>query len=207
MKKRRLIALAAAAVMAASSLAGCGGSQTSSTTAAGSTAETAAASSNAVSPDAKSTDQTLGGGIAVGSSDGEAVKGGTLVVSMPSSPRTLDPKAYSTMYENHIMYNVLDTLFVWDKDYKEVIPSLATDYTVSDDGLTYTINLRDDVYFQKGKFQDGRKMTADDVVYSLERSKEESTTDRISRKRKLKAGEKTSVPTSSAQVLSHWKRS
>ncbi len=49
------------------------------------------------------------GGIAVGSSDGEAVKGGTLVVSMPSSPRTLDPKAYSTMYENHIMYNVLDT--------------------------------------------------------------------------------------------------
>ena len=181
MKKRRLIALAAAAVMAASSLAGCGGSQTSSTTAAGSTAETAAASSNAVSPDAKSTDQTLGGGIAVGSSDGEAVKGGTLVVSMPSSPRTLDPKAYSTMYENHIMYNVLDTLFVWDKDYKEVIPSLATDYTVSDDGLTYTINLRDDVYFQKGKFQDGRKMTADDVVYSLERSKEESTTDRICR--------------------------
>ena len=171
MKKRRLIALAAAAVMAASSLAGCGGSQTSSTTAAGSTAETAAASSNAVSPDAKSTDQTLGGGIAVGSSDGEAVKGGTLVVSMPSSPRTLDPIAYSTMYENHIMYNVLDTLFVWDKDYKEVIPSLATDYTVSDDGPTYTINLRDDVYFQKGKFQDGRKMTADDVVYSLERSK------------------------------------
>ena len=67
MKKRRLIALAAAAVMAAFSLAGCGGSQTSSTTAAGSTAETAAASSNAVSPDAKSTDQTLGGGIAVGS--------------------------------------------------------------------------------------------------------------------------------------------
>lgn len=125
MKKRRLIALAAAAVMAASSLAGCGGSQTSSTTA-GSTAATTAASSNAVSPDAKSTDQTLGGGIAVGSSDGEAVKGGTLVVSMPPSPRTLDPKAYSTMYENHIMYNVLDTLFVWDKDYKEVIPSLVS---------------------------------------------------------------------------------
>ena len=54
-----------------------------------STTETAAASSNAVSPDAKSTDQTLASGIAVGSSDGEAVKGGTLVVSMPSSPLTL----------------------------------------------------------------------------------------------------------------------
>ena len=94
MKKRRLIALAAAAVMAASSLSGCGGSQTTSQTTAGSTAETAAASSNAVSPDAKSTDQTLASGIAVGSSDGEAVKGGTLVVSMPSSPLTLDPKSY-----------------------------------------------------------------------------------------------------------------
>ena len=181
MKKRRLIALAAAAVMAASSLAGCGGSQTTSQTTAGSTAETAAASSNAVSPDAKSTDQTLASGIAVGSSDGEAVKGGTLVVSMPSSPLTLDPKSYSTMYENHIMYNVMETLFIWDQDYKELLPCLATDYTASDDGLTYTINLRDDVYFQKGKFQDGRKMTAEDVKYSLERSKNESTTDRICR--------------------------
>ena len=85
------------------------------------------------------------------------------------------------MYENHIMYNVMETLFIWDQDYKELLPCLATDYTASDDGLTYTINLRDDVYFQKGKFQDGRKMTADDVVYSLERSKEESTTDRICR--------------------------
>ena len=85
------------------------------------------------------------------------------------------------MYENHIMYNVMETLFIWDQDYKELLPCLATDYTASDDGLTYTINLRDDVYFQKGKFQDGRKMTAEDVKYSLERSKNESTTDRICR--------------------------
>lgn len=184
MKKKQLAALATALVMTAASLAGCkGSSQTSGSTAAPATAAgtSAAAETSAVSPDAKATDQTLASGISVGKTDEEAKKGGTLVVSMPSSPLTLDPKDYSTMYENHIMYNVLETLFIWDKDYKELIPNLATDCTISDDGLSYTINLRDDVYFQKGKFQDGRKMTAEDVKFSLERCKNECATDRICR--------------------------
>ena len=61
-------------------------------TTAGSTAETAAASSNAVSPDAKSTDQTLASGIAVGSSDGEAVKGRNTGSVHAIFPLTLDPE-------------------------------------------------------------------------------------------------------------------
>ena len=179
MRKQRFFAFAAAALLAASSLAGCGGAQIAETSAAGT--ESAAASSNAATPDANAKDQTLSSGISIGSTDAEAQKGGTLVISVPSSPQTLDPANFTLLYEQNIMTNVLDTLFVWDKDYKQIIPSLATDYTVSDDGLAYTLNLRDDVYFQKGKFQDGRKMTAEDVKYSLERSKEECATDRICR--------------------------
>lgn len=183
MKKRQLAALTAALAVTIASVSGCAGSsKTSQTTAeSATTAAEATTAGSTVSPDAKATDQTLASGISVGKTDAEVKKGGTLVVAMPSSPRTLDPKDYSTMYENHIMYNVAEPLYIWDQDYKSLIPNLATDCTVSEDGLSYTINLRDDVYFQPGKFQDGRKMTAEDVKYSLERSKNESSSDRICR--------------------------
>lgn len=54
---------------------------------------------------------------------------------------------------------LFDTL-TW-KDEKGVIPWLATDWTVSDDQLTYTFKLEDNV-----KFHDGKPLTADDVVFS-----------------------------------------
>ena len=43
-------------------------------------------------------------------------------------------------------------------------PNLAESWTVSDDGLTYTLKIRQGV-----KFHDGTPMTMDDVVYSLNR--------------------------------------
>src|SRR6056297_2134254 len=43
-------------------------------------------------------------------------------------------------------------------------PSLATDWEVSDDGLTYTFNLRSGV-----SFEDGSAFDADDVVFTFER--------------------------------------
>ncbi len=179
MKKRRLVALATAAVMALS-LAACGGgsSSTTDTTAAGSTEETTGSS---VTPNAHEAGQQLAGTVRIGDQDAEPVDGGTLVVSMPSAPRTMDPVDYTTVYESAVMYNVLDTLFIWNEEYNDVLPNLVTDYSVSDDGLSYTMTLRDDVYFQDGQYVKGRKMTAEDVKYSLERSKEESATDRVCR--------------------------
>ena len=46
----------------------------------------------------------------------------------------------------------------------EVIPALASDYKISDDGLTYTFTLREGVTFHNGE-----AVTVEDVVYSLER--------------------------------------
>ena len=43
--------------------------------------------------------------------------------------------------------------------WEEVIPDLATDWTVSDDGLAYTFSIREGV-----KFHDGAPLTADDVA-------------------------------------------
>ena len=182
MKNKRFMSFALAAVVTAAVLAGCGSQEkdTAAASVSDSPAESTTAGS-AVSPDASVKGQTLQGTLTFGQTDADPVDGGTLVVSMPSSPLSLDPVDYSSVYENHVMYNVLESLFIWDKEYQKSIPCLATDYTVSEDGLSYTVNLRDDVYFQNGTYVKGRKMTAEDVKYSLERSKAESATDRICR--------------------------
>jgi peptide/nickel transport system substrate-binding protein len=57
---------------------------------------------------------------------------------------------------------VFDTL-VWRDASGETIPWLATDWSLSDDGLTWTFTLRDGV-----RWQDGQPLTAEDVVFSFE---------------------------------------
>ena len=44
---------------------------------------------------------------------------------------------------------------------------LATEYKVSDDKLTWTVKIREDV-----KFTDGEPLTSEDVVYTYETAKE-----------------------------------
>ena len=119
-----------------------------------------------------------------GSSDGsatsgEAADGGTLVMSLPSSPKYLDPIKYTGSYESQIILSVADTLVQYKMDLSEIVPALATKWTISDDGLTYTFDLRDDVKFQKGEHQEGRAMKADDVKYALERSATQSAMNRL----------------------------
>src|SRR5918995_3988366 len=46
---------------------------------------------------------------------------------------------------------ILDTLVALDWDGRTVIPYLATSWTISEDGKTYTFKLRDDVQFCSGK--------------------------------------------------------
>jgi len=53
-------------------------------------------------------------------------------------------------------------LFLPEKNLHDVQPDLASDYQFSDDNLTFTATMRDDVVWQ-----DGEKVTADDVVWSI----------------------------------------
>ncbi|MBA9026738.1 peptide/nickel transport system substrate-binding protein [Peribacillus huizhouensis] len=109
----------------------------------------------------------------------EPKSGGVLKVGLASNPNTLDPIKYTGAYESQIMRSVGDTLVVYNQDLSDFSPSLATEWTPSEDMKSYTFKLRDDVYFQPGKYQDGRKMTAEDVKYSLERSAKESALGRL----------------------------
>jgi len=110
---------------------------------------------------------------------GEPQNGGVLKVGLSANPKTLDPIQYTGVYESQVMRSVGDTLVVYSKDLSEIVPSLATEWSVSDDMKVYTFKLRDDVYFQPGKYQDGKKMTAEDVKFSLERSAKESAMNRL----------------------------
>ena len=93
----------------------------------------------------------------------------TMVIG--EDPDSFDPAAIEDRGMGRaVLLHGYDRLLEVDPAGTDLIPSVATEVPtlenggISDDGLTYTFNLRDDV-----TFQDGRPLTADDVVYSWER--------------------------------------
>lgn len=104
-----------------------------------------------------------------------AVAAVALAAAAPSAAQTLtlmrnidaphyDPARTSAGATSEVVFLVGDTLVGLDYDLKTVTPLLATSWTVSADGKLYTFKLRDDVTFCSG-----RKMTASDVAFSLNR--------------------------------------
>lgn len=79
------------------------------------------------------------------------------------------------------------TLLTYDKDFN-IENDLATDYDVSDDGLTYTVDLRDDVMFS-----DEEPLTADDVVFTFETAKDSGSVLDLSNVEQIEAEEDTKV--------------
>ena len=87
---------------------------------------------------------------------------GTLRVSAFPISQT-DPSLISSDSEVLIANHVYDYLVDVDVD-NQIQPRLATDWTRSDDGLSYTFTLAEDV-----TFHDGSDLTAQDVVYTFTR--------------------------------------
>lgn len=65
----------------------------------------------------------------------------------------------------HVDNNMYEQLVRYDSASESITPLLAETYAVSDDGLTWTFNLRQGV-----KFQNGDDFTAEDVKYSIDRT-------------------------------------
>ena len=88
-----------------------------------------------------------------------------------SNLESLDPaysKELSATWINHMIYNTL----VETDEQLHIVPSLASSWDISADGLTYTFHLRSNVYFHNNELfhgGKGRRMTAADVVYSFAR--------------------------------------
>ncbi len=96
-------------------------------------------------------------------SAGTPVKGGNLVFANPQDAKSMDE---ANVFDNNsiwIIEQITQPLFIVTADGKGVRPLLASGYTISSGGKTYTIKLRQGV-----KFSDGTPMTSADVKFTLE---------------------------------------
>ena len=101
--------------------------------------------------DAAATDETTAGS-----------EGGVLYVAANFAYSSLDPhKEYYAWYDS--LYGMTESLFVMGDDF-DIVPKLAESGEVSDDGLTWTIVVRDDV-----TFSNGNSFNADIAVKNIER--------------------------------------
>ncbi|MCB2016187.1 MAG: ABC transporter substrate-binding protein, partial [Hydrogenophaga sp.] len=96
---------------------------------------------------------------------------GTLIYCSEGSPEGFDTAQYTagTTFDaaGHALFNRLTQ---FKKGGTDVEPSLAQSWDVSADGLTYTFKLRKGVKFHTTDyFKPGRDLTADDVIFTIER--------------------------------------
>ncbi len=81
-----------------------------------------------------------------------------------TDPYTLDPALAGDATSGEYILQIFSGLVCLD-DNLELAPDIARDWQISDDGLVYTFELRQDVFFH-----DGKLVTAYDFEYSWERA-------------------------------------
>jgi oligopeptide transport system substrate-binding protein len=98
------------------------------------------------------------------------VQGGTMTVAFKDDVATLDPAIGYDWQNWALIKSIFNGLMDYVPGTTTLRPELAQSYTVSPDGTTYTFKMRPGV-----KFQNGRLLTADDVVYSITRAVDPKT--------------------------------
>jgi peptide/nickel transport system substrate-binding protein len=88
-----------------------------------------------------------------------------LVIGHAESTDSLDPARGYTQTTGFILKAVYETLVTFpDETAGEVLPALASEWEISEDGLTYTFTLR-----EGATFASGNPVTPEDVVFSFNR--------------------------------------
>lgn len=139
--KKRALSLLLAGLLAASVTA-CGGSPTGET------------------PGSESTPPATGSE----TSSGEPKYGGILTAYTSADPKSFDPATLSAWDQTIVAANLLEGLVRLNPEGTDIEPGIAEDWSVSEDGLVWTFNLRDNA-----KFHNGRDVVAQDFKYSFER--------------------------------------
>jgi peptide/nickel transport system substrate-binding protein/oligopeptide transport system substrate-binding protein len=93
----------------------------------------------------------------------------TLRLNLASEPDFLDPALNSSVDGACLAANSFAGLYTYDADGKPA-PACAESYTVSEDGLTYTVKLKEGL-----KWSDGSDLTAADFEYSWKRAVDPKT--------------------------------
>ncbi|HEY6103118.1 MAG TPA: ABC transporter substrate-binding protein [bacterium] len=76
-------------------------------------------------------------------------RGGTLRVGLESDPPNMDPHQSTAAVDRQVFQNLYDKLVDINKDL-EIVPMLATSWTITDGGRVYTFKLRPNVVFHDG---------------------------------------------------------
>ncbi len=90
-----------------------------------------------------------------------------LVIGHAEGTDSLDPHRGYTQTTSVVLRATYETLVTFpDDSAAEILPMLATEWTISEDGTSYTFTLNPDAVFA-----DGDPVTAEDVVFSVNRLK------------------------------------
>ena len=145
---KKLTAKILAAVVGASMLlAGCSSGTTSSTDSSAASSSDSSTVSSEVSSDSSS-----------------SAEDASIVVAVASQIANLDPGLNSTTHLAHIISNGTVGLFRTNEE--GVLENMmCEDYTISEDGLTYTFKIKEGV-----EWSDGQPLTAHDWVYGIKRT-------------------------------------
>ena len=92
--------------------------------------------------------------------------GDTLVVGLSADITTFEPASVSSRDNANVVRHIFDTLQSIEGD-GSVVPDLATNLAISEDGLAYTYTI------ESGRTcHDGEALTAEDVAFSFNRAKD-----------------------------------
>lgn len=109
-------------------------------------------------------------GLALGVTPATAAKMDA-TIGMQLEPPNLDPTGGAAAAIDEVVYaNVYEGLTRFGAD-GAILPALAKDWEISEDGLTYTFMLNEGV-----KFHDGTDFDAEDVKFSLDRARGDEST-------------------------------
>jgi peptide/nickel transport system substrate-binding protein len=106
----------------------------------------------------------LGLAISFGAQAADIKQGGSMIVTYKDDVSTLDPAIGYDWQNWSMIKSLFDGLMDYEPGTTNLRKEIAEDYTISDDGKTFTFKLRKGV-----KFHNGRELNADDVKYSIER--------------------------------------
>ena len=99
-----------------------------------------------------------------GTGNGDGGDPKTFIFGSSEDPKTLDAAYVSDGESLRVIYQVYETLVALEPGTTEVVPGLAEEWEISDDGLTYTFHLREGV-----TFHDGEPFNAEAVCFNFDR--------------------------------------
>ena len=174
--KRKIISILCAGCLAVGLLSGCSQSGTDKTT------ETAQNS------------EAASGGKTVTEKD-------SVVVTMPTSsePESGFDPAYGWGAGEHVHEPLIQSTLTTTTTDLKIEKDLATDYSSSEDGLIWTVKIRDNV-----KFTDGEPLTAADVAFTYNNVKEKSTVNDFTMLKEAVAVDDTTVEFHMETPFSIW---